>query len=77
MRKNIVFKKSELHFRRSNIRRQLDYFRVTEQPELYRHVMEQLSILISFTDNQRERAAYQSLLNEYSKCVFVAPGVAM
>lgn len=49
------------------IRMQLDHFRTTEQPERYQETLEQLRILISFTPNRRERAAYQNILDEYKE----------
>ena len=46
-----------------NIRFQLDHFRATD-PDRYQETLEQLRILIRFTPNRHERAAFQSVLNE-------------
>lgn len=50
-----------------NIRFQLDHFLATEQPGVYRDTLRRLRILIRFTPNRRERAAYQNILDEYEK----------
>lgn len=57
---------SELQRRCDNIRMQLDFFR-TSDPDRYRYTLRQLEILISLTHNRRKRAAFQNVLNEYSK----------
>ena len=69
--------KTELQHRCDNIRMQLDHFRATEQPGAYLETLTQLRILIRFTHNQRKRAAFQSILDEYSKGTSVATDVVV